>query len=132
MRSQLSEKILNHSAAMRNESLEAKIPVKTYDDMCSKLGRLDDAQLLALMRWYLEIRTTEFSEIEKIRKYVPAYVWENYRINPPPRLLTEQKLLKEAQKKLRERWLTRPLFKRKRVRKNVEQESSKRSLTNGS
>lgn len=116
MKKSFSDQILDHSAVMRYETLQAGVTERCYDQMCSDLHRLDNPQLLALLNWYKEVRNEEYKEVERIRSYVPAYVWEGYRLNPPPRKLNEQKLLEKAQKKLRERWLVRPLFKRKRVR----------------
>jgi len=109
---QMTKYIATLAEEMKAETLEAGIPEAIYLKMVSNLDCKSLPELIALSDWLQEVHREDFNEILKIRKLVPAKNWMYYKLNPGFRPLREQILLAKAQKKLKQTWRNRPLFKK--------------------
>lgn len=95
--------ILDLHNLMKNLTIEAGVSDIRYNSIIVDIDDFNEEELKKILEWLYQIREHEYEALKKIKDLLPDEMWERYDLFNITGL-TEQGLLKEAKRKLRDVW----------------------------
>lgn len=109
----LLDTLMKLHAEMHDLIIAAGVIESHYNNPVKDLNGMTSEQLTQLLDWLQVLRNNEYKQVEVIWKSKPTEWWTNMRMLFAQRNTLEEKLLRQANHKLRKAWFSRESLKNK-------------------